>query len=137
MAVNKLAKEEDINGSSGSGLYGGMGLYAGSQGKGVDSDSEDECECCSNCGMSGGKLFIDKKFSIRNVYDAAKSVPKSVNKNIKSLKEGEQEGGMLRMPPQPKVIENGIVRPMAGRGGKGSPEMKEKMRKLREMRKKK
>ena len=57
MAANKLAEKEDISGSSGSGvaggLYGGAGRYA--QGKGMDSDSEDEC--CSMCGQG---LFIDK-----------------------------------------------------------------------------
>jgi hypothetical protein len=149
MAVNKLAKEEDINGSSGLGLYGGMGLYAG---KGMDPDSEDEC-----CEMCGGKLFIDKKFSIRDVYDGAKSIPKSVNKNLKSLKEGKKddmEGGKMPtrmgadpstysprgkgMPKQPKVIDNGVRGPsMGGRLVKGSPEMKAKMAKLRAMRKKK
>jgi hypothetical protein len=145
MAVNKLAKEEDINGSSGSGLYSGgqiaSGLYAGSQqGRGFDSsDSEDEC-VCSHCGMSGGKLLVDRKFSVRDVYNAAKSVPKVYKENVKSLKEGKQEGGLLRMPPQPKVIENGIVRPMSGRGGrgaKGSQQAKDFMAKLRAMRKKK
>jgi len=130
MAVNKLAKEENINGN---GLYSGSGLYASSQGRGMDSDSEDEC--CSHCGMSGGKLLIDKKFSVRDVYDAAKSVPKVYKENMSSLKSGKQEGGMIRMPPQPKVIKNGIVAPrMGGKGGKGSPEMKEKMAKLRAMR---
>lgn len=132
MAVNKLAKEEDINGSSGSGLYGGMGLYAGSQGKGVDSDSEDECEC-SHCEMCGGKLLVDRKFSVRDVYNAAKSVPKVYKENVKSLKEGKQEGGLIRMSPQPKVINNGVR--MNARGVKGSPEMKAKMAKLRAMRK--
>jgi hypothetical protein len=144
MAVNKLAKEEDINGSSGSGLYGGMGLYAGSQGRGMDSDSEDE-ECCEMCGQG---LFIDKKFSIRDVYDGAKSIPKQVNKNIKSLKQGKPEddmegGGPMGMidltkysqprgsdpftygpprsprgkgvmPKQSKVIDNGVRGPSMG-----------------------
>jgi len=132
MAMNKIAKEENINGN---GLYGGgqiaSGLYASSQGRGMDSDSEDECGC-SRCEMCGGKLLIDRKFSIRNVYDAAKSVPKVYKENVKSLKEGEQSGGMIRMPPQPKIIKNGIVAPKMG--GKGSPEMKEKMRLLRAMR---
>jgi len=63
MAVNKLAKEENINGN---GLFAGSGLYASSQGKGMDSDSEDKC-----CSMCGGKLLIDRKFSVRDVYDAA------------------------------------------------------------------
>jgi hypothetical protein len=133
MAVNKLAKEEDINGSSGNGLFAGGqiagGLYA--QGRGMDSDSEDEC--CCYCGMSGGRLLVDKKFSIRNVYDAAKSVPKVYKENMSSLKSGNQEGGTLKMPPQPKIIKNGIVAPRMG--GKGSPEMKAKMAKLRAMRK--
>ena len=153
MAVNKLAKEEDINGSSGSGLFAGgqiaAGLYAGSQGRGMDSDSEDEC--CSMCGQG---LFIDKKFSIRNVYDAAKSIPKQVNKNVRSLKSGKKtedmEGGMMGsdpitysprgrgMPMQSNEILNGIVAPkIGGRGVKSSPEMKKKMKKLRKMRKKK
>lgn len=164
MAVNKLAKEENINGN---GLYGGMGLYASSQGRGVDSDSEDEC-----CSMCGGRLLVDKKISIRDAYNAAKSVPKVYKENMSSLKSGKQEGsgfikmpstpvkdspemkeyikklkemekkkdmsgGMMRIPPQPKVIENGIVRPMGGRLVKGSPEMKAKMAKLRALRKKK
>ena len=121
MAVNKLAKEEIINGN---GLFAGGqiagGLYAGSQGRGMDSDSEDEC--CSHCGMSGGKLLIDRKFSVRDVYDSAKSVPKIYKENVKSLKEGKQEGGMIRMPSTPV---------------KDSPEMKEYIKKLREMDKKK
>ena len=90
--------------------------------------------------MSGGKLLIDRKFSVRDVYDSAKSVPKIYKENVKSLKEGKQEGGMLRMPPQPKVIENGVVRSMTGRGGrgaKGSQQAKDFMAKLRSMRKKK
>lgn len=136
MAVNKI---DGVDGSSGSGLYGGMGLYAGSQGKGMDSDSEDEC-----CEMCGGKLLIDRKFSVRDVYNAAKSIPKSVNKNIKSLKEGEQEGGKIliqtaRRPTKGMPeIPNGVRGPsMGGRGVKGSPEAKEFMSKLRAMRKKK
>ena len=61
---------------------------------------------------------------------------------IKKLREMDKKkkdmsGGMMRIPPQPKVIENGIVRPMIGRGGKGSPEMKAKMAKLRALRNKK
>lgn len=141
MAMNKVAKDENIQGSSGSGLYGGMGLYAqGQQGRGMDSsDSEDEC--CAQCEMCGGKLLIDKKFSVRDVYDAAKSVPKVYKENMKSLKQGkDMEGGMFkRMPPRPtKEITNGVRGPsMGGRGVKGSPEAKEFMRKLREMRKKK
>ena len=130
MAVNKI---DGVDGSSGSGLYGGFGLYA--QGKGMDSDSEDEC-----CEMCGGRLLIDRKFSVRDVYNAAKSVPKVYKENMSSLKSGKQEGGMIRrkMPPRPtQEIMNGVVGPMTGRGVKGSPEMKEKMRKLREMRKKK
>jgi hypothetical protein len=134
MAMNKVAKDEDIQGSSGSGLFGGMGLYAqGQQGRGMDSSDDEECSC-SHCEMCGGKLLIDKKFSVRDVYNAAKSVPKVYKENMKSLKEGkDMEGGMI-MPPQPKVIKNGIVRTMSG---KGSPEMKAKMARLREMRKKK
>jgi len=138
MAVNKI---DGVDGSSGSGLYGGMGLYAGSQGKGVDSDSEDEC--CEMCGMSGGRLLIDRKFSVRDVYNAAKSVPKIYKENIKSLKEGEQEGGMIRrkMPSRPtQEIMNGVVGPMSGRGGrgaKGSQQAKDFMANLRAMRGKK
>jgi hypothetical protein len=124
MAMNKIAKEENINGN---GLFAGSGLYASSQGRGMDSDSEDEC-----CSMCGGRLLVDKKFSVRDVYDAAKSVPKVYKENVKSLKEGKQEGGTLKMPPQPKIIKNGIVAPKMG--GKGSPEMKAKMAKLRAMR---
>jgi len=136
MAMNKVAKDENIQGSSGSGLYAGMGLYAqGQQGRGFDSDSEDECSC-SKCEMCGGKLLIDRKFSVRDAYEAAKSVPKVYKENMKSLKQGkDMDGGMIRMPPQPKIIKNGIVAPkMGGRGVKGSPEMKEKMRLLRAMR---
>jgi hypothetical protein len=159
LAANEIAKREGVQGSSGSGLYG-SGLYA-QTGQGMDSDSEDEC--CGKCEMCGGKLFIDKKISVRDIYNAAKSVPKTVNKNIKSLKQGKPEeemsGGRMgsssatytpkrfmeggRMPPQPKVIDNGIVapRPMGGMGlgkrpPKGSPEMKEWMAKLRGMKKK-
>jgi len=144
MAANKLAEKEDINGSSGSGLYGGAGLYA--QGKGMDSDSEDEC--CSMCGQG---LFIDKKFSIRDVYDSAKSIPKQVNKNVRSLKQGKPkediEGGMLmrkgaELPTgyKPRPEDSGVRGPsMSGRGKfvKGSKEAKDFMKRLREMRKKK
>jgi hypothetical protein len=89
------------------------------------------------------------------VYNAAKSVPKTVNKNIKSLKQGEDmEGGRMgsdastytpkrfmkggRMPTQPDVIDNGVRGPsMGGRGVKGSQEAKNFMAKLRAMKKKK
>jgi hypothetical protein len=143
MAANKLAEKEDINGSSGSGLYGGMGLYA--QGKGMDSDSDSEDECCQMCGQG---LFIDKKFSIRDVYNGAKSIPKQVNKNIRSLKSGKKpeddiEGGMIlrkgaELPTyKPRPEDSGVRGPsMGGRLAKGSPEMKAKMAKLRAMRKK-
>jgi len=142
MAMNKVAKDEDIQGSSGSGLYSGGqiagGLYAqGQRGRGFDSDSEDECSC-SHCEMCGGRLLVDKKISVRDIYNAAKSVPKVYKENMKSLKEGkDMDGGMIRMPPRPtKEIMNGVVAPrIGGRGMKGSPEMMEKMRKLREMRK--
>jgi len=152
-AMNEVAKRENIQGSSkGGGL--GSGLYA--QGRGM-SDSEDEC--CSMCGQG---LLIDKKFSVRDVFDGAKSVPKTFNKNLKSLKEGKKddmEGGghgeMMPtrmgadaitysprgkgvMPKQPKVIDNGVVAPkMGGRGVKGSQQAKDFMKRLREMRKKK
>jgi len=173
IAADKLAKEEDISGSSGSGvaagLCGGMGagLYSGYGGRGMD-DSDDECSC-NKCEMCGRGLFIDRKFSIRDLYDGARSIPKQVNKNVKSLKQGKPkediEGGRMMgsdpvtysprgkgvIPKQPKVIDNGVVGPsMSGRGGppgmpdpmvgrlvRGSPEMKEKMAKLRAMRKKK
>jgi hypothetical protein len=128
LAANKIAEEEGVRGSSGS------GLYAQNQGRGFDSDSEDDC-----CQMCGRGLLIDRKFSVRDVYDAVKKVPKVYNENVKSLKQGkDMEGGMIGMPKPPKVITNGVVAPrMGGYGMKGSPEMKEKMRKLREMRKKK
>jgi hypothetical protein len=149
MAANEIAKKENIKGSSGSGL--GSGLYA--QGRGMDSDSEDECSC-EKCEMCGGKLFIDRKFSIRNVYDGVKSIPKQVNKNIKSLKQGKPEDDMeggrmgsdpvtytprgMGMPKQPKVIDNGVRGPsMGGRGAKGSQQAKDFMAKLRAMKKKK
>lgn len=152
MAMNKLAEEENIQGSSGSGLMGGQiagGLYAGGQrGSGCgESDSEDEC-----CEMCGQGLLIDKKFSVRDVYNASKSVPKTINKNVKSLKEGKKqdmEGGMIRAPmgssqssrppKTPKVINNGIRMEggkLGPRPAKGSPEMKEWMAKLRGMKKK-
>lgn len=139
MAVNKI---DGVDGSSGNGLYSGGqiagGLYAGSQGRGIDSDSEDEC-----CEMCGGKLLIDRKFSVRDVYNAAKSVPKVYKENMSSLKSGKQEGGMIRrkMPPRPtQEIMNGVVGPMTGRGGrgaKGSQQAKDFMKRLREMRGKK
>jgi hypothetical protein len=143
-AMNEVAKREGVQGSSGSGL-GGYGLYA-QQGRGM-SDSEDEC-----CEMCGQGLLIDKKFSIRDVYDGVRKVPKQVNKNIKSLKEGKKDdmGKEMMptrmgadaitykkgvMPKQPKEILNGVRGPSMY--GKGSPEMKERMAKLRSMRKKK
>ena len=137
----KWRQKEDINGSSGSGvaggLYGGAGLY--SQGRGMDSDSEDEC-----CQMCGQGLFIDKKFSIRDVYNGAKSIPKQVNKNIRSLKSGKKpeddiEGGMIgKYMRKPTPEESGVraPMPMGGRLVKGSAEMKAKMAKLTAMRKK-
>jgi hypothetical protein len=135
MLANKLAKEENISGSSGNGLYGGAGPYAQGHGSGFDSsDSEDEC-----CKMCGGKLLIDRKFSVRDVYNTAKSIPKQVNKNLKSLKEGKPEedmsGGMMKPPATPKVINNGVR--MNARGVKGSQEAKDYMKKLRDMRRKK
>ena len=135
LAANEIAKRENIEGSSGSGLGGG--LYASSQGRGFDSDSDSECSC-EKCEMCGGRLLVDRKFSVRDVYDAAKSVPKVYKENMKSLKEGKQEGSGMKPPPVPKVVTNGIVAPkMGGRGVKGSPEAKLFMAKLREMRKKK
>jgi hypothetical protein len=110
----------------------------------MDSDSEDEC-----CSMCGGKLLIDRKFSVRDVYDAAKSVPKIYKENVKSLKEGKQEGGMIRMPSTPvkdspemkeyikKLKEMEKKKDMSGRGAKGSQQAKDYMAKLRAMRKKK
>jgi hypothetical protein len=154
LLANKLAKEEDISGSSGSGLYGGMGLYAGGQhGSGFGEKSDDEECSCSHCEMCGGRLFIDRKFSLRDVYDGAKSIPKQVNKNIKSLKQGKpkeknMEGGRMGsdpvtytprgrgIPKQPDVIDNGVRGPsMGGRGVKGSQQAKDFMKKLRDMRK--
>ena len=152
LLANKLAKEENVSGSSGSGLGGG--LYAGGQqhGSGFGEKSDDEECSCETCEMCGGKLFIDRKFSIRDVYDGAKSIPKQVNKNIKSLKQGkpkeDMEGGRMGsdpvtytprgmgMPKQPKVIDNGVRGPsMGGRGVKGSQQAKDFMAKLRAMRK--
>lgn len=142
LAVNKIADEEGVRGSSGSGLYAqnqGRGFILGQhQGRGCgDSDSEDDC--CKHCGMSGGKLLIDRKFSVRDVYDAVKKVPKVYKENIKSLKQGEDmEGGMIN----PRVITNGVVAPkhmgmgLGKRPAKGSPEMKAWMAKLRSMKKK-
>jgi hypothetical protein len=141
LAANEIAEREGVQGSSGS------GLYAQNQGRGFDSDSEDEC-----CHMCGGKLLIDRKISVRDVYNAAKSVPKVYNENMKSLKQGkDMEGGMIRMPDNPdrnspeiKEYKRQLMemnrkneKKMGGRGMKGSPEMKEKMARLREMRKKK
>ena len=150
MAMNKVAKDEDIQGSSGSGL--GMGLYAqGQRGRGMDSsDSEDEC--CAQCEMCGGKLLIDRKFSVRDVYNAGKSIPKIYNENVKSLKEGkdkDMEGGMIRMPDNPvrnspemkeyrqniKDMNRKNEKKMGGRGVKGSQQAKDFMAKLRAMRK--
>lgn len=131
LAANKIAEEEGVRGSSGSGLYAQGGRGCG---------SDDECDNC--CEMCGGKLLVDRKISIRDAYNAVKSVPKQVNKNIKSLKEGEDmEGGMVGMPKPPKVITNGVRGPsgmgLGKRPTKGSPEMKEWMAKLRSMKKKK
>jgi hypothetical protein len=132
MAMNELAKKEGIDGS---GLYAGGGLYAGSQGKGYDS-SDDEEECCEMC---GGKLLVDRKFSVRDVYNAAKSVPKVYKQNVKSL----QEGGTIRermgsdsstYTPKRLMDGSGVKKPKML---KGSPEMREHMARLREMRKKK
>jgi len=152
LAANEIAEREGVQGSSGSGLYGGRGLYA-QTGQGMDSDCEDEC-----CHMCGGRLLIDRKFSVRDVYNAAKSVPKTFNKNVKSLKQGkpedDMEGGRMgsnastytpkrfmeggRMPKQPDVIDSGVRGPsMGGRGVKGSQEAKNFMAKLRAMKKKK
>jgi len=120
LAANKIADEEGVRGSSGSGLYAQNQTGRGHMG-------DDEC-----CHMCGGKLLIDRKVSVRDVYNAAKSVPKVYNENMKSLKQGkDMEGGRLP-PPQPKIIKNGIVAPRMG--GKGSPEMKAKMEKLRALR---
>ncbi len=41
--------------------------------------------------MCGGKLLVDRKFSVRDVYNTAKSVPKVYKENVKSLKEGKKE----------------------------------------------
>jgi len=130
MAMNELAKKEGINGS---GLYAGGGLYAGSQGKGCDSSDDEEC-----CEMCGGKLMVDRKFSVRDIYNAAKSVPKVYKKNVKSL----QEGGALRERMGADSSTYTPKRLMDGSGVKpkmlkGSPEMREHMARLREMRKKK
>lgn len=135
LAAREIAKKEGVQGGSGLYAQGGMGLYA-QRGMGMDSDDE----CCEPCEMCGGKLLIDKKISVRDIYNAAKSVPKVYKENMKSLKEGKQEGGMIRMPPRPtKEITNGVR--MAGgklgpRPAKGSPEMKEYMAKMRGMKKK-
>ena len=136
MAMNELAKKEGIDGS---GLYAGGGLYAGSQGKGCHDSSDDEDEYCEICGMSGGKLLIDRKFSVRDVYNAAKSVPKVYKQNVKSL----QEGGAIRermgadsstYTPKRLMDGSGVKKPKML---KGSPEMKAHMARLRDMRKKK
>ena len=127
MAANKIAKENDINGG---------GLYAQNQGRGMDSDSEDECcECCKIC---GGKLLVDRKVSIRNIYDAVKSVPKVYKQNMKSLNEGGAIRGRMGADSStytPKQLMDGSgVKPKMK---KGSQEMRDHMAKLRSMRKKK
>jgi hypothetical protein len=126
LAANKIAKENDINGG---------GLYAQNQGRGMDSDSEDEC--CEMCGMSGGKLLIDRKFSVRDVYDTVKKVPKVYKQNMKALEGGAIRGrmGADSSTYTPKQLMDGSgVKPKMK---KGSPEMKAHMARLREMRKKK
>lgn len=128
MAANKIAKEEGINGG---------GLYAQSQGRGCDgSDSEDEC--CECCGMSGGKLLVDRKVSIRDIVDAAKSVPKVYKQNMKSLNEGGAIRGRMGADSStytPRQLMDGSgVKPKMK---KGSQEMRDHMAKLRSMRKKK
>jgi len=128
MAANKIAKEEGINGG---------GLYAQNQGKGMDSDSEDEC--CELCGMSGGRLLVDRKVSVRDIYNAAKSVPKVYKQNIKSLNEGGAIRGRMgadssTYTPKQLMDGSGVKKPKMV---KGSPEMKAHMQRLRDMRKKK
>ena len=128
MAANKIAKEEGINGG---------GLYAQSQGRGCDgSDCEDECcECCEMC---GGKLLVDRKVSIRDIVDAAKSVPKVYKQNMKSLNEGGAIRGRMGADSStytPRQLMDGSgVKPKMK---KGSQEMRDHMAKLRSMRKKK
>jgi hypothetical protein len=131
MAANKIAKEEGINGG---GTYAGSGLYAQNQGRGCgDSDSEDEC-----CEMCGGKLLVDRKFSVRDIVNSVKSVPKVYKQNIKSLNEGAAIRGRMGADSStytPKQLMDGSgVKPKMK---KGSPEMKAHMARLREMRKKK
>lgn len=152
LASNEIAKRE--------GIQGGSGLYA-QGGRGMDSNEE----CCECCEMCGGKLLIDRKFSVRDIYDAAKSVPKVYKENVKSLKQGkDMEGQGISpekleerkrnqkevnerfkkiMPNRPTQgmpeITNGVR--MAGgklgpRPAKGSPEMKEYMKRMRDMKKK-
>lgn len=128
MAANKIAKEEGINGG---------GLYAQSQGRGCDgSDSEDEC--CEMCGMSGGKLLVDRKVSIRDIVNTAKSVPKVYKQNMKSLNEGGAIRGRMGADSStytPRQLMDGSgVKPKMK---KGSQEMRDHMSKLRSMRKKK
>jgi len=129
LAANKIAEEEGVRGSSGSGLY--------AQNQTGRGHMYDDDECCHMC---GGRLLVDKKISVRDIYNTAKSVPKVYNENIKSLKQGkDMDGGMIRMPPRPtKEIMNGVVAPkMGGRGVKGSQEAKDYMKRLRDMRKNK
>jgi hypothetical protein len=128
MAANKIAKENDINGG---------GLFAQNQGKGMDSDSEDEC--CELCGMSGGKLLVDRKVSVRDIYKAAKSIPKVYKQNIKSLNEGGAIRGRMgadssTYTPKQLMDGSGVKKQKMV---KGSPEMKAHMQRLRDMRKKK
>ena len=154
LAANKIAEEEGVRGSSGS------GLYAQNQGRGC-GDSGDEC-----CEMCGGKLFIDRKFSVRDIYNAGKSVPKVYNENMKSLKQGKDMEGrgysgeeiekmkrrqrnhneylnkQMSQKPTQEIL-NGVVAPKMGGYGlgkrppKGSQEAKDYMKRLRDMRKKK
>lgn len=128
MAANEIAKENDINGG---------GLYAQSQGRGCD-DSDSEDECCEMCGMSGGRLLVDRKVSIRDIVDAAKSVPKVYKQNMKSLNEGGAIRGRMGADSStytPRQLMDGSgVKPKMK---KGSQEMRDHMAKLRSMRKKK
>jgi len=132
MAANEIAKENDINGG---GLYSGSGLYAQNQGRGMDSDSEDEC--CECCGMSGGKLLVDRKVSVRDIVNSVKSIPKVYKQNMKALEGGAIRGrmGADSSTYTPKQLMDGSgVKPKMK---KGSQEMRDHMAKLRSMRKKK
>lgn len=99
--------------------------------------------------MSGKGWFdkvLDTSFTPRQAIRAAKSVPALGREAIQDIKGVGVMDGLIKIPKvrgvtEPLVnipgISSGVVSmPMSGRGAKGSPEMREKMARLRSMKKK-